>query len=67
MLLDKPSKSEETLNELEHIKKTMCMLNFGTMALEHILEMGKRTNDHAGLRFKGEISKTNPPSPTEAA
>ena len=42
MLWDKVCHQEETLHELEQMKKTMCMLNFGTMTLDQILEMGKR-------------------------
>ena len=32
----------------------MRMLNSSTTTLERILEMGKRSKDHGGLRFKGE-------------
>ena len=37
VLHDNLSKQEESLNELEHIKKTMRMMNSSTTALEHIL------------------------------
>ena len=41
MLLNKLSKLEETLNELEQMTKTVCMLNSGTIALEKILKWEK--------------------------
>ena len=34
---------EESLNELEHIKKTMRMMNSSTTTLDQILLMGKTT------------------------
>ena len=39
--------------ELEQMKKSVIMLNSGTVILEWILEIGKRTEDHGGLWFKG--------------
>ena len=46
------NEKKESLNELEHIKKTMKMMNSGTMALDQILLMGNTTKDHEGLGFK---------------
>ena len=66
VLLDKLSKQEETLNELEQMKKIVSMLNFGTMTMEHILELGKRTKDHEGLGLKEESLKSISPSLTKA-
>ena len=66
VLLNKLSKLEETLNELEHMTKTVRMLNFGTIDLEKVLEMGKRTKDQRGLGVKGESLQTNLPSLTKA-
>ena len=42
------------------------MLNSSTMALDQILEMGKKTKDHGGLGFKGENLGTNSLTPIEA-
>ena len=42
MLKDKVCHQEETLHELEQMKKTMRMLNTGTTALDQILEMGRK-------------------------
>ena len=42
MLKDKVCHQEETLHELEQMKKTMRMLNTGTTTLDQILEMGKK-------------------------
>ena len=36
------------------MKKSVHMLNSGTITLKRILEMGKRSKDHGGLWFKGE-------------
>ena len=54
MLMDKVCQQEESLRELEQMKKSMRMLNSCTMTLEWILEMGKRSKDHGGLGYKGE-------------
>ena len=45
---------EDTHTELEQVKKTMRMLNSGTIALDD----GKNKKGHEGLRFKGETSQT---------
>ena len=54
MLMDKVCQQEESLHELEQMKKSMRMLNSGTTTLERILEMGKSSKDYGGLGFKGE-------------
>ena len=54
MLQNEGCQQEESLCELEQMKNSMHMLNAGTTTLERILEMGKRSKDHGGLRFKGE-------------
>ena len=46
------NKKEESLNELEHIKKTIQMMNSGTMALDWIMLMGKAIKDHKSLELK---------------
>ena len=48
------------MRELEKLKKSVCMLNSGTTTLEQILEMGKRSKDHGGLKFKEEHGKQRP-------
>ena len=57
------NEKEESLNELEHIKKTIRMMNYGTTTLDQILFMGKITKDHEGLGFKGESSETKSHTP----
>ena len=56
VLKDELLKHRGSLNELEQIKKTMQMMNFGIMALDHILMMGKTTKGHKGLSFMEENS-----------
>ena len=50
------NENDESLNELEQIKTTMRMMNFGTMDLDQILLMGRTIKDHKGLDFMEEIS-----------
>ena len=44
--------------ELEHMKKTVKMLNSGSSKLDQILTVGKVAGDHMGLGYKGESSST---------
>ena len=50
------SENNESLNKFEQIKKTMLMMNFGTMTLNQILLMGRMKKDHKGLDFREESS-----------
>ena len=45
---------EDTQNELEQVKKTMWMLNSGTVTLDQIMVMARTTKGHEGLGFKEE-------------
>ena len=47
------NEKEKSLNELEQIKKTMCMMNSSTIALNQILLMGKSTNRPRRLSVQG--------------
>ena len=39
--------------ELEHIKKSITMLNSGSSKLDQILTVGKTIGDHVGIGYKG--------------
>ena len=38
---------------LEHIKKSITMLNSGSSKLDQILTVGKTIGDHVGIGYKG--------------
>ena len=44
----------DATTDVEHIKKTIRMMNSGSTALYQIMLMGRTTKDHKGLGFKEE-------------
>ena len=50
----------DATTDVEHIKKTMRVMNSGTTTLDQILLMGRTTKDHKGLGFTEERLETKP-------
>ena len=61
---DFKNEKEESLNELEQIKKTMRMMNSSTTTLDQILLMRRTTKGHKNLGFTEKRSETKPPALT---
>ena len=54
----KLAKDDDIQVELNQMKKSIKMLNFRSLKLDHILSLGKAVGDHAGLGYTG--TRSNP-------
>lgn len=54
LITEKEKKLQESRAKLENTQKNLKMLNSGTNKLDHILSLGKSSDDRHGLRYAGE-------------